>query len=94
MVWDCFLATQALTLSFCTQWPVGPVDVKSYWPPKKSFWPKMFFIDKKPLFFAIHCITSKSKDASLAVIYFAVGDLLSCFKSVFRMADNVATGIV
>ena len=24
-----------MTLSFCTQWPVGPVYVKTYWPPKK-----------------------------------------------------------
>ena len=29
----------------------------------------------------------KSKDASLAIIYFAVGDLLSCFQPVFHMAD-------
>ena len=34
---------QALTLSFCTQWPVGPVDVKSYWPPKKIISPKFVY---------------------------------------------------
>ena len=38
----------ALTLSFGTQWPVGPVDVKSYWPPKKLL--AHFFLLKKPLF--------------------------------------------
>ena len=73
----------ALTLSFCTQWPVGPLDVKSYWPPQKVTGPKK---DLKTLFLAIHY---KSKDVNLAVIYFAVGDLLSFFQSVFRMDDKV-----
>ena len=27
--------------------------------PQKSYWPEMFFIDKNPSFFAIHCITSR-----------------------------------
>ena len=26
---------QALALSFCTEWPIRPVDVKGYWPPKQ-----------------------------------------------------------
>ena len=47
--------------------------------PPKSYWP-----GKK----------NKLKDANLAVIYFAVGDLLSCFQSVFCMADNVSAGII
>ena len=61
--------------------------------PPKSYWPEMFFIDKK---LTIFCNTSHymSNDTSLAVIYFAIGDLLSCFQSVFRMADNDAAGIV
>ena len=60
--------------------------------PQKSYWPEIYFYLKKPLF----CNTShyKSKYVSLAVIYFAFGDLLPCFQSVFRMADNVAAGIV
>ena len=33
------IPTQALTLSFCIHWPGGPVDLKSYWPPK-SYWPE------------------------------------------------------
>ena len=70
---------QALTLSFCIQWPVGPVDVKSYWP-------DIFLLIKKTHY--------KSKDASLTVIYFVAGDLLSCFRSVCCTADNVAAGIV
>ena len=69
---------QALTLSFCTQWPVRPVDAESYWPPKKFFGSTSHY---------------KLKDANLAIIYFAIGDLLSCFQSVFRLADNVAAGI-
>ena len=27
--------TQALTLGLWVQWPGGPVDLKTYWPPKK-----------------------------------------------------------
>ena len=54
----------------------------------------MYFIDlKKPLFFC-NTLHYKSKDTSLAIIYFDIGDLHSCFQSVFRMADNVAAGIV
>ena len=34
-----------------------------------------------------------SKHASLAIIYFVIGDLLSCFQSVFRMVDNDGAGI-
>ena len=26
---------QALTLGLWVQWPGGPVDLKTYWPPKK-----------------------------------------------------------
>ena len=29
------LSTQALTLGLWVQWPGGPVDLKTYWPPKK-----------------------------------------------------------
>ena len=67
-------------------------DNKSYWPPK-SYCPEMFLLIKKAHFF---CNTShyKLKDVSLAVIYFGVGDLFSCLQSIFRMADNVAAGIV
>ena len=45
-----------------------------------------------PNFFNFFCNTShyKSKDASLAVISFAVIDLLLCFLSVFQMADDAA----
>ena len=46
--------------------------------PPKSYWSKMFFIDKKPLFLC-NTLHYKSKDASLAIIYFDVGDLLSAF---------------
>ena len=62
--------------------------------PLKSYWPDIFFIDLKKNFFFGNTSHYKSKNASLAVIYFAVGDLLSCFQSVFRMADNVAAAIV
>ena len=44
------LSLHALTLNFCTQWPVGPVDAKSYWPPKKVTGPKVFIDLKKTLF--------------------------------------------
>ena len=27
--------SQALTLGLWVQWPGGPVDLKTYWPPKK-----------------------------------------------------------
>ena len=58
---ECFIVIlitiQALILSVCTQWPVGPVYVKSYWP-QKIYWLQMFFIDRNP-FFAIHRITSR-----------------------------------
>ena len=80
-----WLHHQALTLSFRTQWPV---DVN--WPPKKLLARNDFLLIKNPTIFC-NC---KSKAASLAVIYFAVGDLLSCFQSVFCMADNVAAGII
>ena len=52
--------------------------VKVTGPPKKL----LARNNKKNNFF---CNTShyKSKEASLAVIYFAVGDLLSCFQPVF-----------
>ena len=74
------MTLQALTLIFCTQMP-GQQMLKVTDPPKK----KHHF-----------CNTShyKSKDVSLAIIYFVVGDLLSCFQSVFRMAGNVAARIV
>ena len=72
--------------------PVGPLDVKSYQPPK-SYWPEMFFIDKQPTI-VTYISHYKSKNASLDVIYFAVGELLSRFQSVFGMADSVAAGIV
>ena len=71
---------------------IGQVDVKSYWPPKKLLARIFFLLIKKTLFF--NTSHHKSKDASLAIIYFVVGDLLSCIHSVFRMADNVAAGIV
>ena len=32
---------QALTLSFCIHWSGGPVDLKSYWPPKKVTGPNI-----------------------------------------------------
>ena len=56
--------------------------------PPKSYWPEIFFIDLKNHYF---CNIShyKLKNANLAIIFFTVGDLLSCFQSVFRMADNV-----
>ena len=54
-------------------------------PPKKLF--------KKPLLFC-NTLHYKLNNVSLAVIYFAVGDLLSSFQSVLRMADNVAAGII
>ena len=73
---------QASTLSYSTQWPVGPVDFKSYWPELKK---------KKKL---LRYIALQVNDASLAVISFTVGDLLLCFLSVFHMADNVAARIV
>ena len=30
-----FYLVQALTLGLWVQWPGGPVDLKTYWPPKK-----------------------------------------------------------
>ena len=66
---------QALTLSFCTQWPIGLVDVKSYWP-------EIFVIYLKKQFFVIH--RPSSKYASLAI-----GDLLSCFQLVSIAAGIV-----
>ena len=57
---------QALTLSCCTQWPVGPVDFKSYWPPKKVTGPN-FFIKKNTF---LRYITFQVKDASLVMISF------------------------
>ena len=30
---------QALTLGLWVQWPGGPVDLKTYWPPQKTYWP-------------------------------------------------------
>ena len=60
-----------------------PVDFKSYWPEFKK---------KKNTF--LRYITLQVDDANLAAIFFTVGDLLLCFPSVFRMADNVATRIV
>ena len=62
---------------------------KSYWPPQKKLLVRNFFIVQKTTIFG-----NTLKDASLSIIYFAVGDLLSCFQSVFCMADNVAAGIV
>ena len=83
------LAMQASTLSCCTQWPVGPLDFKSYWPPKKVTGPNFFLIKNTFLRY----VALQIDDASLAVISFTVGDLLLCFASVFRMADNVAARI-
>ena len=37
---SCFIY-QALTLSFCIHWPGRPVDLKSYWPPKKVTGPNI-----------------------------------------------------
>ena len=85
---------QVLTLCFCAQWLIGPVDFKRYWSPKKvpGANKNNKLIKKNHNF----CNTShyKSKDASLAIISFVVGDLLLCFLGVFYVADNVAAGIV
>ena len=42
----------------------------------------------------LHKSYYKSKNASLAIIYFAAVDLLSSFQSVFCMANNFAAGII
>ena len=34
-------------LSSWSHWPRGPVDLKSYWPPKKSTGPQLFFKRRK-----------------------------------------------
>ena len=57
-------------------------------PPKKLLARNIFLLIKKHYFFKY--IALQVEDASLAIIYFAVGDLLSCLQSVFCMADNVA----
>ena len=36
---SCLMSRQALTLGLWVQWPGGPVDLKIYWPPKKTYWP-------------------------------------------------------
>ena len=47
------LSHQALTLSFCNQWPGGPVDFKIYLPPAKVTGPD-FFSDIKHIMCAMH----------------------------------------
>ena len=47
------LSHQALTLSFCNQWPGGPVDLKIYLPPTKVTGPD-FFSDIKHTICAMH----------------------------------------
>ena len=69
----------ALTLSICTQWPVGPVDLKNYFFKTCNFGSTS------------HC---NSRDANSAVIPLIYHDLLLCFLPVSHMADNVATGVV
>ena len=83
------LMGQASTLSCCTQWSVGPVDFKSYRPPKKLL-ARICFLSPTVLRY----IALQVDDVSLAVISFTVHDLLLCFLSIFRMADNVAARIV
>ena len=39
---------QPSTLSSWSHWPRGPVDLKSYWPPKKSTGPQFFSNDVNP----------------------------------------------
>ena len=34
--------SQPSTLSSWSHWPRGPVDLKSYWPPRKIYWPPFF----------------------------------------------------
>ena len=45
---------QGSTITFCIHWPGGPVDFKSYWPPKKVTGPNFFVV-------GIHIYTDKNR---------------------------------